>query len=337
MKITNKQEFNTMIYNYIDRYFFAPTAEANRKNELELLKAGKQPPSAVAIKQLLAFSVKAKRCFITENDDFEGKSDEEIKSFCQTQIDESMKKNNLLIAKLPSGMEFPICEDIKEMQKQFICCDTCLSIMSISYKQKLSTILVQVNRIHRKLGFCPVRLEFTSEEFTESHVTDKLVEEFLKGGAKNNKPFRSIGTLLYNQFCVENNAKFVKCVAFSPKVRAFTNFDQVFGLNVKDLPKDISETREEKYFNNEFTVKQWKSQRDEMKTFTQARDLILYMLQTIIEFPITKIKTIKFSPPSLPGTIQHQNYRQAKLSRDLQLIQTTDGLATRFRRCKIHC
>merc|ERR1712004_660577 len=89
MKVTNKQEFNTMIYNYIDRYFFAPTAEANRKNELELLKAGKQPPSAIAIKQLLAFSVKARRCFITENDDFDGKSDEQIKAFCQTQIDEA--------------------------------------------------------------------------------------------------------------------------------------------------------------------------------------------------------------------------------------------------------
>ena len=138
-----------------------------------------------------------------------------------------------------------------------------------------------MNRIHKKLGFCPIRLEFTSDEFKESHITDNLVEEFLKGGAKNNKPFRSVGTILYNQIAVEKEAKFIKCVAFSPKVRAFTNFDQVFGLNVNDLPKDISEKREEKYFNNEFTVKVWKSQRDEVKTFSQARDLILYMLQTV--------------------------------------------------------
>lgn len=280
---STKNDFNTLMYNYVDRYFFSNSAEVNRKSELDRLKTGNQPPTDQAIKDLIALSIKAKWCFISEYDDFDGKSDDEIQSHVKSKIDEALKKDGLLKARFHDGVEMPVMENIKAIQKHFVCSETCLSNMSIAYKQKQSTILTQVNRIHRKLGFCPIRLEFTDEPFKECHVTDELVTEFLKGGAKINKPFRSIGTLLYNKYCIENEQKFLKCVIFSPKVRAFTNYDQVFELNVKDLPNDIHAKRAEKYFNCDYNKINWifKSQRDQVKTFDAPRDLILYMLQTV--------------------------------------------------------
>merc|ERR1712071_13494 len=96
-------------------------------------------------------------------------------------------------------------------------------------------------RIRKKIGFCPIQL--TADEtqvITEKNVPDDIVDEFLKGG-KNGKPFRTVGTILYNSISPDNPDKLLRAVLFSETVRFHCKWDHLLDMSLEDALKPNSE------------------------------------------------------------------------------------------------
>ena len=144
--------------------------------------------------------------------------------------------------------EIDLTENDNTSEKNVVAGDESKKQEKIS-EMAITELMTQIKRINKKLGFCPVSLEFNDiDEFKQEDIDSKVIEEFLQGSKSGGK-FRSVATILYNTISVNNPDKFSKCVVYSEFqkktffVRIIENFFNNFFSNslfiLKKLENDV--------------------------------------------------------------------------------------------------